>query len=109
MECLEDVKRGPAPPKEKEGRRSLSYSDAYTGLSRDYILGFMMKFLLHSWLRPDGICAIYVYYVTSNILDSSGNAPLSLAGVPAFSGSGWLSNLIVTIRLIFSSFTCILL
>lgn len=31
----------------------------------------MMKFLLHSWLRPDGICAIYVYYVTSNILDPS--------------------------------------
>ena len=46
-------------------------------------LCMMMKFLLHSWLRPDGICTIYIYYVTSNILDPSGNAPLSLARVPA--------------------------
>ena len=38
----------------------------------------MMKF---SWLRPDGICTIYVYYVTSNILDRSENATLSLARV----------------------------
>ena len=41
----------------------------------------MMKFLLHSWLRPDGIYTIYVYYVTSNILDPSENATLSLARV----------------------------
>ena len=41
----------------------------------------MMKFLLHSWLRPDGTCTDYVYYVTSDILDPSENAPLSLAGV----------------------------
>jgi len=23
-----------------------------------------MKFLLHSWLRPDGICSVYIYYDT---------------------------------------------
>ena len=42
--------------------------------------GLMMKFLLHSWLRPDGTCSTYVYYVTSNILDPSEKMTLSLAG-----------------------------
>ena len=40
----------------------------------------MMKFLLHSWPRPDGICSNYVYFVTSNILDPSEEVALSLAG-----------------------------
>ena len=42
------------------------------------------KFLLHSWLRPDGTCSVYVYYATSDILDPSEKKQqrwtLSLAG-----------------------------
>ena len=56
---------------------------ARTAVAEAWRSELMMKLLLHSWLRPDGICTIYVYYVTSNILDPSGNASLSLARVLA--------------------------
>lgn len=39
----------------------------------------MMKFLLHSWLGPDGVCSVYVYYDTTNNLNPSENATLKLS------------------------------